>query len=736
MTDSQNARKRLEELRRLIDRHNYLYYAADAPEISDAEFDRLFRELQALEEKNPAWVTPDSPTQRVGSAPLPAFQTVRHKHPMLSLSNAMNEKEVEAFDRRVREALNKKSVDYAAEPKLDGAAVSLSYEDGRLVRAATRGDGYSGEDITANIRTIRSVPLALEGSKIPKRFEVRGEVVMYKKDFERFNRGQEAAGQKVFVNPRNAAAGSLRQLDSRITAERPLRFFAYGMEGEDLRELSSKQSGLLGLLERWRFPVCRERKVVVGLKGLVGYYGSILKVRGDLPYDIDGVVYKVDDTADQDRLGFVSRAPRFALAHKFPAEEAETDLLEINFQVGRTGAVTPVALLRPVFVGGVTITHATLHNEDEARRKDVRAGDRVVIRRAGDVIPEVVRVIREKRPSGTESFKMPESCPVCGSRVVRSPGEAVARCSGGFSCSAQRKQAILHFAGRRMMDIRGLGEKLIEQMVDEKIISTPADLFRLKPAALEKLERMGELSSKNLLEALDKSKQTTLPRFIFSLGIPTVGEATAKELARFFGDLDPLMEAGPEVLRFISDVGPEMADAIVSFFSQAKNRRVIARLREAGVRWEKEEGGDRGKEIGLADFIRWLSIPDVGEKTAGLLGEHFKTIDGILEADKSALGSVSGVGERAAASTARFFKDPENRGLIDRLRKLGVRIGEKPSGKDRSAVRGRTFVLTGTLSRMSRDEARDRIESAGGKVVGSVSKKTDYVVAGSAPGSK
>ena len=637
MTLEQKVRK----LRETIERHNRLYYIEDAPEITDAEYDKLFRELQALEEKHPGLRSAESPTQRVGGAPLSEFAEVRHRTPMLSINNAFDEEEVRAFDKRVRDALGVDAVEYAAEPKFDGLAISLGYRKGAFAQGATRGDGTAGEDVTANLRTVRSIPLSIAEKA---ELEVRGEVLMYRKDFDAMNARQREAGEKEYVNPRNAAAGAVRQLDSRITASRPLRFFAYALVADSP---TGTHSAALERLARLGFPVCKERDTVSGVDGLLKYYARIGKMRDKLPYAIDGVVYKVNRLDWQEKLGYVSRAPRFALAHKYPAEEQSTEVMGIEVQVGRTGALTPVAKLKPVFVGGVTVSNATLHNEDELRRKDVRVGDTVIVRRAGDVIPEVVSVRLEKRPPGTDEFRMPEKCPVCGSAVVRSEDEAVARCSGGLFCAAQRKQALLHFASRRAMDIEGLGEKIVDQLVESGMVHTPADLYKLNTESLESLERMGEKSAANLVAALERSKGTTLQRFIYALGVRNVGETTARDFARHFGDLQPLLEASEEVLLQVPDVGPVVARSVRQFLDEEHNRAVIEALVRAGVSWPKSEPAPR----------------------------------------------------RQAGAT-------------------------------------KTFVLTGTLSGMSRDEARAAIEARGHKVAGSVSKKTDYVVAGEDAGSK
>ena len=649
MKAPQPAADRAVQLRREIEHHSYLYYVQDAPSITDAEFDRLFRELQALEEQYPDLRTPDSPTQRVGAPTEGDFPGVAHALPMLSLNNALTEEEATAFDRRVREALGVEHVEYAAEPKFDGLAISLTYQSGRLAVGATRGDGYSGEDVTANLRTIKAIPLRLFADRPPEVLEVRGEVVMLKRDFDSLNRTQRAKGEKEFVNPRNAAAGSLRQLDPNVTAARPLHFFAYALgrcEGHGIP--IDRHSHQMDYLDSLRLPVSPKRRVVKDLEGLLSYYHNIGRERPTLPYDIDGVVYKVDDIKLQERLGFVSRAPRFAVAHKFPAEEAVTEVLDISVQVGRTGALTPVARLKPVFVGGVTVTNATLHNEDEVRRKDVWRGDQIAVRRAGDVIPEVVRVIQPGTRRPADYFEMPTKCPVCRSAVVRAEGEAVSRCSAGLFCPAQRKQALLHFASRRAMDIEGLGERLVDQLVEKDMVRTPADLYGLDAGALAGLDRMAEKSAANVVAAIDRSRKTSLARFIYALGIRNVGESTARDLARSFGEIRELTNAGIDRLQHVPDVGPVVANSIAEFFAEPHNRDVVENLLAAGV--QPERSGMR-------------------KTTADVLA-------------------------------------------------------------------GRTFVLTGTLPSLSREEATARIQAAGGKVSGSVSKKTAYVVAGADPGSK
>ena len=639
------ARRRVAELHSELHEHNYRYYVLDDPVISDAGYDRLLRELQDLEAKYPELVTADSPTQRVGATPSKAFDEVKHAVRMLSLDNAFSDEELGDFDRRVRERLGVGMVEYAAEPKLDGVAVSMRYEEGVLVRAATRGDGVTGEDITANVRTIAGVPLRLEGRGIPLVLEVRGEIYLSHRGFAQLNRQALEQGHKSFVNPRNAAAGSLRQLDPKVTASRPLEIYCYGIGQVEGGRLPESHTDILAQLRDWRLRIYDGIERVAGLDGCIAYYDALGEVRDSLPFDIDGVVFKVDRLDQQEVLGFVARAPRWAIARKFPAQEEQTRVLGIDVQVGRTGALTPVARLEPVFVGGVTVTNATLHNADEVQRKDVRSGDTVIIRRAGDVIPEVVSVIREKRVKGARRFIMPVICPKCGSAVERVEGEAVARCSGGLFCPAQRKQAIKHFASRRAMDVDGLGDKLVDQLVERGLISDVSDLYRLTVDDIAGLERMAEKSAGNLVRALEKSKHTTLERFVYALGIREVGEATARVLAQSFGDLEPLMQADADALQGVRDVGPVVAQHIVGFFAEAHNREVIRKLVTAGVHWQAVE------------------LPQ-----------------------------------------------------------------EQP-------LTGKTFVITGTLS-MPRSELKVRLLAAGAKVEGSVSKKTDYVVAGENAGSK
>jgi len=578
--------RKAEQLREEINQHNYKYYVLDDPVIPDADYDRLFQELQKLEQRYPELITPDSPTQRVGAQPASSFNKIKHEVAMLSLSNAFTDQELEDFDRRVREKLAVESVAYAAEPKLDGLAVTLMYKAGKLDYAATRGDGTTGEDVSHNIRTIRSVPLKLQGSGYPDVLEVRGEVFMPKTGFAAFNQAARDNNEKVFANPRNAAAGSLRQLDPRITAKRPLDIYIYAIGKTSNDKLPDNHVELLALLQQWGLKHSPLLQKLQGVAALKKYYAEILRQRDALPYEIDGVVYKVNQFAQQRQLGFVSRAPRWAIAHKFPAQEETTVVEAIDIQVGRTGALTPVARLRPVQVGGVTVTNATLHNMDEIRRKDIRVGDTVIVRRAGDVIPEVVKSIRDKRPTAAQLFKMPQHCPVCDSNVEKDATEAVYRCTAGLYCKAQRKEAIKHFASRRAMDVEGLGDKLIEQLIEEDRIETPADLYQLDHDVLSSLDRMAEKSADNLLRALEDSKQTTFARFLFALGIREVGESTAASLANHFITLDKLIHASKEDLQEVEDVGEIVAARVVNFFSETHNRRVIERLLSSGIHWQ------------------------------------------------------------------------------------------------------------------------------------------------------
>jgi DNA ligase (NAD+) len=654
MTVPGHVAARAAALREQIERANHSYYVLDAPALPDAEYDRLFRELQQLEAEYPELARPDSPTQRVGGAQRKDLPEVRHVVAMLSIRTETDSGPggATAFDARIRRELGlapeAAPVEYNAELKFDGIAISLRYEKGVLVRAATRGDGEVGEDVTPNVRTIRSVPLRLAGDAGPAVLEIRGEVFMRRDEFEKLNERQRASGDKVFVNPRNATAGFVRQLDARVTASRPLSFYAYGIGEISGWETPPTQSGILDALAGMGVPVAGERSTASGADGLIAFHARVAAMRDRLPFDIDGVVYKVNSLDLQGSLGYVSREPRWACAHKFPAQEELTRVQAIEVQVGRTGKLTPVAKLEPVFVGGVTVSNATLHNENFIHSLDLHVGDTVIVRRAGDVIPQIVAVLHDRRPEHAAAFSMPARCPVCDSAVVRDEEEKDHRCAGGLYCPAQRKQALLHFASRRAMDIEGLGDKLVEQLVDQDLVRNPADLYRLDLATLSELDRMGEKSAANLIESINGSRSTTLARFIFALGVRNVGEATAKDLARHFGGLDALMEASEAVLRQVSEVGPVVAASIIQFFSEPHNREIVKQLRGLGLRWEENE----------------------------------------------------------------------------------------PQGSTSLPLAGKTFVLTGTLPHFKREEAKDRIEALGGKVAGSVSKKTDYVVVGAEPGSK
>ncbi len=642
------ARQQVAELAAIIAQHDYEYYVLDAPTISDSEYDGLYRQLIALEQQFPQLITADSPTQRVAGSAIVGFDSIKHRQAMLSLNNAFSDNELLAFDKRVRESLGIEQIDYAVEPKFDGLAITLSYENGVLTQGATRGDGYTGENVTHNLRTIRAIPTKLLSANPPQLLEVRGEVIMLKRDFERLNLAQEKAGAKLFANPRNAAAGSLRQLDPKITATRPLHFFAYGLGATIGTPALKSHQEAMDYLASLRFPVSDLRAVKLNASGLLEYYAYIGLKRASLPFDIDGVVYKVNQLNLQNTLGFVSRAPRWAIAHKYPAKEEQTTVEGITVQVGRTGAITPVARLKAVFVGGVTVTNATLHNEDELRRKDIRIGDTVIVRRAGDVIPEIVSVLLHKRPANALQFNMPNSCPECGSHIERLADEAVARCTGGLFCPAQRKQAITHFASRRAMDIEGMGEKLAEQLVEANLVKSLDDIYKLDVATLANLERMAEKSAQNVINALEKSKNTTFARFIYGLGIRNIGEATAKDLSLHFGNLQALLDANVEALLQVNDVGPIVAASVLHFLSEPHNRQVIDSMRKLGVNWPENAG------------------------------------------------------KQKATGT-----------LLDKV-----------------------FVLTGALPNLSRDAAQALIEEAGGKVTASVSKKTQFVVAGAEAGTK
>ena len=649
MSDKIQSEQSILQLREQLNHHSHQYYVLDDPEIPDAEYDRLYQQLLSLEKNYPELITNDSPTQRVGDKPLDGFSQVKHEVPMLSLDNVFNENELADFNKRVQQRLEVDGdIVFAAEPKLDGLAASLLYENGILIRAGTRGDGTTGEDITQNIRTIHSIPLKLLGNNVPSVLEVRGEVFMPKAGFEKLNQRARKNDEKPFANPRNAAAGSLRQLDPRITAQRPLAMYCYAVGKVEGAAQLSTHSEMLNQLQQWGLPLCKERQTVTGVDGCLEYFNEMSEKRDGLSYEIDGIVYKVDSLRQQKELGFVAKAPRWAIAHKFPAQEEITIVNDITFQVGRTGAITPVARLEPVFVGGVTVSNATLHNMDEVYRKDVRVGDKVIVRRAGDVIPEVVRVVPGSRVAGAEKIQMLTHCPECGSDIEREEGESIARCSGGLFCGAQRKESIKHFASRKAMDIDGLGDKLVEQLVDADLINHADDLYALTIEQVSKLERMGEKSAQNLIDGLQQSKHTSLARFIYALGIREVGEATARTLAQYFTTLDLIKAADKDALQQVEDVGPIVAAHIVKFFQQQHNLDIIKKLIDAGITWDAIEATQAEEQ----------------------------TLD------------------------------------------------------------GKTFVLTGTLTLMTRDDAKKALQARGAKVTGSVSKKTSYVVVGDSPGSK
>ncbi|UYP32089.1 NAD-dependent DNA ligase LigA [Pseudomonas sp. Z8(2022)] len=758
MTD---AAQRISELRNELDAHNYRYYVLDEPSVPDAEYDRLFRELQALEAEHPELVTPESPTQRVGGEALSAFGEVRHEVPMLSLGNAFEEDDLRAFDRSVQNGLGVSGgdlfgggaeIEYSCEPKLDGLAVSLRYENGQLVRGATRGDGSTGEDITSNVRTIRNVPLKLQGEGWPQVLEVRGEVFMPKAGFEELNARQAEIGGKTFANPRNAAAGSLRQLDPKITASRPLEFCCYGV-GQVSGELPGTQVAMLQQLKAWGVPISRELKLAKGVEECLAYYRDIGERRMSLAYDIDGVVFKVNNIEDQQQLGFRARTPHWAIAHKFPAQEELTELLDVEFQVGRTGAVTPVARLNPVKVAGVMVANATLHNMDEVARLGVMIGDTVIIRRAGDVIPQVMAVVPERRPDNARPVHIPEHCPVCGSAVERtqlvkrSKGKesvsegSVYRCVGRLSCQAQLKQAIIHFVSRRAMDIEGLGDKTIEQLVDEKLIASPADLYKLTFEQIIGLEGFAEVSSNKLLAAIEASKRPTLARFIYALGIPDVGEETAKVLARSLASLERVRKALPQVLTYLPDIGLEVAHEIHSFFEDEHNQQVISTLLgECGL--ELQEEGELSAEFSavatLGGMLDKLNIPSVGPGAAQKLAERFGSLEGVLGGDW--LDMRQALPEKQARAVREFFDNAGNaqlaRAIEQQLLEFGMHWECEKKVAEGLPLAGQTWVLTGTLEVMSRDVAKGKLESLGAKVAGSVSAKTHCVVAGPGAGSK
>ncbi|MGN7831262.1 NAD-dependent DNA ligase LigA [Pseudoxanthomonas sp. 22568] len=745
------------ELRRLLDDANYRYHVLDEPNIPDAEYDRLLRELDELEAANPDLITPDSPTQRVGNAPSARFAEVRHAIPMLSLGNAFSDEEVQDFVRRIAEKLKRPHLLFSVEPKLDGLAISLRYEDGAFVQGATRGDGATGEDVTANLRTIKAIPMRLRGKGWPRVLEVRGEVYMPLAAFRAYNERALKEGGKVLANPRNGAAGSLRQLDPRMTAQRPLAFYAYAVGLVEGGDLSTSHSQTLARLREWGFPVSAENRVVDGVDGLLDYYRSVGDKRDALPFDIDGVVYKLDDYEGQREMGFVSRAPRWAIAHKFPAQEQMTVLESIEVNVGRTGAVTPWALMQPVQVGGVTVTRATLHNADQIARLDVRNGDTVIIRRAGDVIPEVVRVVLERRPPGTQPWSMPTRCPVCGSEVVREEGEAVWRCSGELTCAAQRKEAIGHFASRRAMDIEGLGERYVEVLSDLGYVTSVADLYRLTVDDLLEMKRRaderdgttpetvkaGKVATKwadNLIEAIDHSRTTTLERFLFALGIQHVGESTAKALALWFGDLELIRRMPWPLFKRVPDIGGEVARSLGHFFDQPGNQQVIDDLLSRGVTLTDAHPPHPKlrDDLGLAALLVDLEIPKVTRVRAEQLAAAFPRVEALVDAPAHQFVSA-GLPSESANALAAWLEAPEHAKLLAHAGQVVEHLlSITPEGDTGPAgpLEGKTVVLTGGLAAMSRDEAGAKLEALGAKVAGSVSKKTSLVVAGEAAGSK
>ena len=752
-----NLAERAAELRKKLEDASYRYHVLDAPDIPDVEYDRMLRELDELEAAHPELATPDSPTRRIGSAPSGRFAEVRHAIPMLSLGNAFSDEEVQDFVRRIDETLDRGALVFSAEPKLDGLAISLRYEHGVFVQGATRGDGASGEDVTANLRTLKAIPLQLRGSGWPGVLEVRGEVYMPRADFEKYHEHARLHGGKVLANPRNGAAGSLRQLDPAVTAQRPLSFFAYGIGLVDGGALPATHSATLALLREWGFPVSDLATVVQGVEGLLAYYQRIGAARDGLAFDIDGVVYKLDDYAGQRELGFVSRAPRWAIAHKFPAQEQTTVLESIEVNVGRTGAVTPWALMKPVQVGGVTVTRATLHNADHVARLDVRNGDTVIVRRAGDVIPEVVQVVPDQRPPGTQPWSMPVRCPVCGAEVVREEGAAVWRCSGELSCPAQRVQAVFHFASRRAMDIDGLGERYIESLAEFGYLQDVSDLYRLTLDDLLEMKRRvderdgsvpetvkaGKIATKwadNLIEAIDRSRETTLARFLYALGIEHVGESTAKALAQWFGDLELIRHLPWPLFKRVPDIGGEVARALGHFLDQPGNQQVIDRLLARGVRITDARAPNPklAEALDLATLLVDLEIPKITPVRAAQLGGAFADAQALLDAPVHNL-VTAGLPAETAGVLIAWLEVEANAGLLLRAAQAqAVLRGRLPERGALAAgpLDGKTVVLTGTLASMGRDEAKEKLEALGAKAAGSVSKKTSFVVAGSEAGSK
>ncbi|HVI56360.1 MAG TPA: NAD-dependent DNA ligase LigA [Luteibacter sp.] len=760
-----DAVERAADLRRRLEDANYRYHVLDDPTLADAEYDRLMRELEALEARYPVLAVADSPTRRVGARAQGGFAEVTHAVPMLSLGNAFEQegetdretfREVADFERRIEQTLDRKDPVFSVEPKLDGLAISLRYEDGVFVQGATRGDGAVGEDVTANLRTVKAIPLRLRGEGWPRMLEVRGEVIMPRAAFEAFNERARAAGEKPLANPRNGAAGSLRQLDPAITAKRPLAFFAYAVGRVEGGELPATHSATLAKLRDWGFPVSPEVSTAKGFDGLLAYFRKIGAKRDSLPYDIDGVVYKLDDYDGQREMGFVSRAPRWAIAHKYPAQEQTTTVEAIEIQIGRTGAATPVARLTPVQVGGVTVTNATLHNADQVARLDVRVGDTVIVRRAGDVIPEVARVVEEHRPANTVPWKMPAACPVCGSELLREEGAAAYRCSGGLICAAQRKEALIHFASRRAMDIDGLGDRFVDALVEFDMVHTPADLYALtverfvqmktladeRDGSTPETVKQGKVATKwaeNLVEAIQASKRSTLPRFLFGLGIMHIGESTAKTLASWLGSLEHVRHTPAPVLRVLPDIGDEVARSIAAFFEQEGNQKVVDALLDAGITFA-DEGAPSPKlreRLGLDVLLDAAKVAKLGPKSTSILARNYASLDALVKAGEHQW-IVAGVPQAAASNLTATLADPERvaelRRADEAMRSLAAALPARAASA--LPLEGMTYVITGTMETLKRDDATERLESLGAKVAGSVSKKTTGVFAGEAAGSK
>lgn len=743
--------KRIAKLRKLIEYHNKLYYQQDAPEIEDYEYDLLMRELRELEKKYPEAYSTTSPTQQVGAAPLSKLTSFKHPSPMFSIKDTFSQKEIIDFDNSIKRVIKNDTLSYVAEVKIDGLAVNLIYEDGIFKQGTTRGDGTTGEDVTHNLKTISSIPLEMKHiseKPIPSFIEIRGEVYMEIAKLEQINKERIKNGEEPFSNPRNFAAGSLKQIDPKITAQRPLNIFLYAIG--NVRGVSfSTQWEVLQSLSKWGFPVNPHIEQAQDINACIQYFEYIGTIRKDLPYIIDGVVLKVNSLKMQEILGYTSNYPRWARACKFMPVQEKTKIIKIEVQVGRTGVLTPVAIMRPVNVDGVVVSRATLHNMDEIEKKDIRIGDTIIIERAGDVIPRIVKVDKSVERNGTETpFTMPTICKECGSKVIRLEGEAFYRCVGGLSCPAQRKRSIYHFASRQAMDIDGLGKELVDQLVENNMVKTPADLYRLNTSSLIDLERMGELSAANLISAIGNSKHTTLGRFIYALGIPNVGEETAKSLAKFFGNIEKLMSAYSKTLQYIPDIGPEVAKSIYLFLKETHNQDVISQLIKLGVVWDKLKDSNSNRKTTLSDYLTWLGkkssdiywngIDKFGPQKAKLIADKFGNLENVMTADENELSKIEGINKVLAKNIFLFFRNIDNLEVINQLRDCGVNWNNEIDAKpiSNSLFSGKTFVLTGTLSRFKRDDAKNKIEELGGKVSGSVSKKTDFVVAGVEAGTK